>query len=467
MDNSSPITAERVHIVGIGGIGLSAIARILLSWGVQVSGSDLGLSNLTDELAALGARLHQGHAAENLGQATLVLVSSAVPEDNPEVLAARERGLPVLKRAHFLGEMMAGKTGIAIAGTHGKTTTTAMLAHVLTASGQDPTAIVGGIAENLGANARSGSGPHFVIEADEYDGMFLGLRPQVAVVTHLEWDHPDCYPDLGEMISAFERFLGLVPPGGQVVACTDEPHVKELLATATLQVGVQAIRYGTSSGADWRAGDIRRNERGGNDFCVLVNEKAYAQVSLALPGQHNAKNALGVAAVAASLGLEPEPVAAALATFRGVKRRFEIKGEAHGITVVDDYAHHPTEIRATLRAARERFGGRPLWAVFQPHTYSRTRALFDAYVSAFGDADHVLITDIYAAREKDSLGLHASSLAQAIAEQRGQHARYCASLDEAVAYLSERLGSGHVLITLGAGDGYRIGERILEAITSN
>ena len=387
-------------------------------------------------------------------------MSSAIPESNPEIQAARRSGIPVLKRADFIGEMMAGKLGIAVAGTHGKTTTTAMIAHLLAEAELDPSFIVGGIPSGLGTNARAGQGDHFVIEADEYDGMFLGLRPRIAVVTHLERDHPDCYPTLAHMKDAFRRFLRLVPTDGSIVACLDEPNVRDLMNE--FHGSPRVIGYGIGADAAWQATDMARNSRGGNDLTVTREGVPWGRLSLAVPGRHNVKNTLAAVCVGHLLGLDAASICGNLASFRGVERRFEFKGQRGGVTVIDDYAHHPTEIRATLAAAREQFVDRPLWVVFQPHTFSRTQALFDEFAAAFGDADHVLVTAIYAARERDTLGMRADALVAAMKESDPRKdVRHCGSLDDAVAILSDGLGNDDVLITLGAGDGFTVGERIL------
>ena len=461
------ITRERVHLVGIGGIGISAIARILLAWGTRISGSDLKLNQVTDDLRVLGARITQGHHPDNVGDATLVVISSAIPENNPEVRYARHMGIPVRKRADIIGEMMEGKHGIAVAGTHGKTTTTALIAHLFTAAGLDPTFIVGGILSGMGTNARAGQGEHFVIEADEYDGMFLGLRPRTAVVTHLEMDHPDCYPTLEDMRGAFRSFLRLVPPDGSIIASLDEPNVRNLMAEFRGPSSPQVLGYRVEGEAAWHAADIRANSKGGNDFRILREGSPWGGLSLAIPGAHNMKNALAAVCVGHLVGLSAAVICESLSTFRGVKRRFEVKGELGSVTVIDDYAHHPTKVRATLAAARERFGERKIWAVFQPHTFSRTQALFEEFASAFDEADNVLITPIFAARERDT-GAIQSDLLVAAMRQRApdRDIRYCQSLDDAVAILRDQLGGQDVLITMGAGDGFTVGERIL-GITSS
>jgi len=454
------------HFVGIGGIGLSAIARVLLEQGHRVSGSDLKLSPVALALAELGATVYEGHDATHVGQPDVVVVSSAVPVNNLEVEAARQRGIPVIKRDRLLGEMMAGKVGIAVAGTHGKTTTSSLIAHMLVALGHDPTFIVGGVLGNLGTNARAGRGPHFVVEADEYDYAFLGLRPQIAVVTHLEHDHPDCFPTCQDVEAAFRQFLTLTPADGCIIGCGDVPRVVGLLQERRSRSGAPEVwTYGLAAGLDWQAADLAVNDVGGYDFTVRHGQDGMAlgRFGVPLPGIHNVKNALAAIVVAHRLGLDLASVAEALAAFRPTGRRFEIKGMAAGVTVIDDYAHHPTEIRATLAAARQRFPGRVLRAVFQPHTYSRMQALWDAFAASFTDADHVVVLDVYPARENaaDYPGVTADSF---VAAMTHPDARYIGSHDEAVAYLLKDLQPGDLLITLGAGDGYLIGERVLASL---
>ncbi|MCR4405933.1 MAG: UDP-N-acetylmuramate--L-alanine ligase [Anaerolineae bacterium] len=447
---------SRVHLVGIGGIGLSAIARVLLAWGHQVSGSDRRASAITDVLTGEGVSVYIGHDAEHLPPDTdLVIVSSAVPADNPEVVAARQRGIPVVKRAEVLGDMMAGKLGIAVAGTHGKTTIAALIAFTLVRAGLDPTFIVGGVLQDLGTNARAGRGPHFVIEADEYDRTFLGLRPQVAVVTNIEMDHPDCYPDLGSMVEAFRSFLALVPRDGWVIGCRDDERIRELLGELG---GTRRVTYGLGDGVDWQAVDVRSNQAGGSDFVVRYQGSDVGRFSIRLPGIHNVQNALAVLAVAHHLDVDQEIVGRALAEFQGTGRRFELKGMAGGVTVIDDYAHHPTQIRATLAAARARFPQSSIWAVFQPHTYSRTKGLLDEYAVSFSDADHVIVTAIYAAREYNSLGVSAADL---VARMSHPDAHHIAELEAVTEYLAAHVRPGDVVLTLGAGDGYLVGENLL------
>ena len=482
---------SRIHMVGIGGSGLSAIARVLQGWGYLVTGSDQLRSALTDALVAEGIPVQIGHRAENLdgpeGVANaanlLVVVSSAVPGDNPEVVAASHRGITVVKRRQLLEELTEGKITIAVAGTHGKTTTTAMIAWILVEAGLDPSFVAGGVLQNLGTNARAGAGPHFAIEADEYDRAFLGLWPEVAVVTILEHDHPDCYPTFDDMQSAFAEFARRALLRGRLIVCGEDPTARLLAERAfssPLQPlslhsdsGAQArggIRegcfgtYGIGSGWTWQAEDLQLG--GCPTFRVRCGGKRLGQCALQLPGRHNVLNALAALAATAVVGVEFDTAAAALARFRGTARRFEVKGHVSGVTIVDDYAHHPTEIRATLAAARSKYPGRVLWAVFQPHTFSRTAALLDGFAASFGDADHVLVTSIFAAREQDMGQVSGADIvARMVAAGRAQpDAHYVDSLDDAVAWLLERIEPGAVVITLGAGDGYRVGEQILDRL---
>jgi UDP-N-acetylmuramate--alanine ligase len=482
----------RVHFVGVGGIGLSAIARVLHGWGYSVSGSDLHPSPLTDALTREGIPVFAGHRPEHVrgpsgavDEKVVVVVSSAVPDDNSEVVEARRLGFPVVRRASILGELTAGKQTIAVAGTHGKTTTSAMIAWILTQAELDPTFIIGGLLENLGTNARPGHGPHFVIEADEYDRTFLGLKPDVAVVTTLEHDHPDCYPTFEEMQVAFSDFVERIVEGGLLIICGEEREARKLgleragrsIHEAGSKLGIRRLTYGFGRAWDWSA-EIEELT-GSPAFSVWRGTERMGPCALQIPGRHNVLNALAALAVTVELGVDFGVAASALTRFRGTERRFEIKGQAAGITVIDDYAHHPTEIRATLAAARTRYPGQPIWAVFQPHTYSRTAMLLDDFAGAFGSADHVLVTDIYAAREQNTFGVSgadivarmATSLSssarardQAVGGAAHPDARYVESLDRAVEQLLNRAQSGDVIITLGAGDGYVIGERMLEEL---
>ena len=448
-----------IHIVGIGGIGMSAIARVLLEGGgYRVSGSDRSLSEVGRSLADLGAEVYDGHRAEQLGDAEVVFVSSAIPMDNPEVQAAQVRGIPVLKRPQVLAWLTKPYRTIAVAGTHGKTTTTAMIACLLLEEGLDPSFIVGGILPGLATNARFGKGPFFVIEADEYDRTFLGLQPAVAVVTSVEMDHPDCYPTYEDVQAAFAAYLERVPREGCIVACGDDPGVRRLLARRWGSRRI--IRYGFGEACAVRAVGVEANGLG-YDFDWVVDGVGRGRFSLQIPGLHNVCNALAVLSVARELGISEEVAREVLRSFSGVARRFEFKGEVGGVTVIDDYAHHPTEIRATLAAARARFNGRTIWAVFQPHTFSRTRALLEEYRQSFGDADHVLVTPIYAAREQDTKQVTGADLVDGASHK---DMRYVPDLQSAIAELIRDLKAGDVVVTMGAGDGYRVGEGVLSIL---
>lgn len=479
----------RIHMVGIGGAGLSAIARVLLQRGYCVSGSDSRASAATAELAELGATVMIGHHQENvlegfaatssgaaamqgsdMGSTTarhpaLVLISSAVPGDNPEVLAARAAGIPVVKREQFLGPLMAGHVNICVAGTHGKTTTSALLATLLDSAGAEPSFIVGSQILALGANARAGRpGGPFVLEADEYDHAFLGLRPLVAVVANIEWDHVDCYATPEDYFRAFQEFVSLTAAGGAVVYCADDPGARRLREiTAPRQAGdPRWVSYGLTEGCDWRASAIQPNSLGGSDFILERAGQPTGPLSLGLAGQHNMLNTLGALAAAAEAGYvftEPCKNLKFLRNWPGTARRLEQKGDSCDIIVFDDYAHHPTEVRATLSAVRQRFPRRAVWALFQPHTYSRTQALLNDFCNSFENADHVLITDIYAARERATLGVSAQDLAAALSSH--PDARYAGDLESAARLLLAELRPGAVLLTLGAGDGYQVGEAVL------
>jgi UDP-N-acetylmuramate--alanine ligase len=458
--------AAHIHFVGIGGAGLSAIARVLMGMGYRISGSDSAGSDLTSALVREGATVFLGHRADQVDGADLVVVSSAVPEDNAELVAAKARGIPVVKRSGFLGELMAGKTAVAVAGSHGKTTTTGMIATILSVADLDPTFIVGGEIAHLGTNAGAGTGP-FVIEADEYDRTFLGLRPTISVVTNVEHDHPDCYPTFDEFRQAFEEFVALLPSNGVLVVCADDPAAKRLGATAAAQ-GCSVLGYGLAQHEDdqgfqafWQAVDLRPNGAGGSDYVALSNAQSMGLIRLRVPGTHNVANSLAALAVAEQLGVPFSTMAEALRAFRGMGRRFEVKGVSNGVTVVDDYAHHPTEIRATLEAARANYPKRKIWAVWQPHTYSRTKTLMDDFATAFEDADHILVTAVYAARETDDLGISSADVA---AKMDYSDVRVVDDLEHAVDELESGVRSSDVVLTLGAGDGYLIGERLLDRL---
>jgi len=456
----------RFHLVGIGGAGISAIARVLLGRGYQVTGSDQEQNELTAALQKLGATIYQGHQAEHIEQADVLIISSAVPPTNPEVVAALYRGIPVLKRADLLGHLMAGSTGIAIAGTHGKTTTSGILAHILMEAGLDPTVIIGGVLPALGANGRHGDGKYFIVEADEYDYMFLGLRPQTIIITNLEHDHPDVFPTMVDYVAAFHQFVGLLPAGGHLITCIDDPGVADLLADLNLpQVTITTYSLPdegeTNSSAEFQALDCRPNQLGGTDFLLQRDAEMLGLARLRVPGLHNVRNAVAAIIVSLELGIEFATIRQTLAEFGGVSRRFQIVGEAGRVTIIDDYAHHPTEIRATLAAARQRFPGRRLWAVWQPHTYSRTRLLLDEFAASFDMADRVIALDIFRSRELDSLGMDTEVV---LAAMNHPYAVYVPDHADAVGYILDRVHPDDVILTLSAGDGNRVGQSVLDGL---
>lgn len=450
--------AQHVHIIGIGGFGMSAIARILLGRGLRVSGSDRNSNGLTAALVRDGATIYEGHDAAHVNGANMVLTTSAVPADHVEILAALSQNIPVYKRSDIMAALTAGQQTIAIAGTHGKTTTTAMTAHILRETGRDPSYIIGGVLRTTGQNAGVGHGAAFVVEADEYDNMFHGLKPQVAVVNNVEWDHPDFFPSPGDLNRAFARFIRLLPPDGLLVACADDPAAS-LFANSRVSTQQPAITYGiTNPQADWRAANIRV-ENGGTAFEVVGR----GEVRLRLPGAHNVLNAMAALIAADHQGVPFPEAAAALATFEGTGRRFELRADVDGIAVIDDYAHHPTAIRVTLEAARARYPERALWAVWQPHTYSRTRTLMEDYAAAFDHADHVLVTDIFPAREEPIPGVNSAAIIAAIKRHNPSlDARHTPTLTDTAALLDAEVGAPAALLIMSAGDAPQVGIEFLK-----
>src|SRR5215204_1017134 len=457
-----------IHFIGIGGSGLSAIARLLLESGYTVSGSDRALTPFANEVRHAGATVYVGHHPRNIAGADSVVISSAISADNPEVQAAKHANIPVYKRADFLGQLMADKKGIAIAGTHGKTTTTAMTAWVLSELGRDPSFIVGGTLNNLKVNAHAGKGNAFVIEADEYDNMFLGLKPQISVVTNLEHDHPDMFPTLEAMYASFEKFVDLLPDEGTLIVCAEDTGAMTLLPHAR-QKGINLVAYYiqnemTISSPYWvMAREVKANKRGGFDFVVSSNlgpaGSDSVEVSLQVPGKHNVRNALAVVAIIELLGLSQEKAAQALSKFTGTGRRFQLRGEAHGISLIDDYAHHPTEIAATLSGARARYSKRRIWAIWQPHTYSRTQTLFLEFARSFKDADEVIVTEVYAAREPKQ----EFTSAEIVSAMPHRSARYIETLSEVTSYLLRNLKPNDVVIVMSAGDADQISTELVHA----
>jgi len=439
---------KRIHLIGIGGTGMSSIARVLLEQGWAVSGSDRLLSPLALELRAAGALIYEGHDSRHVQGVDLVVRSSAINDENPEVAAAVRLGIPVMKRQEFISELSKDRMCIAVAGSHGKTTTSTMMAWSLAQLGLDPGYILGGVSRDLGNNARAGTGEHFVIEADEYDYMFLGLIPAVILLSNVEYDHPDCFPTVEKYQAAFSTFVNQLEPGGLLVTNADDPGSLSKLTDAPASARV--VTYGLTTSADYTAVDVKPNTMGGFEFIVQANplQKTVASVSLRVPGIHNVRNALGVLAALHALGFPVQQVAQALSAYTGSGRRFEVIAEVDGITIVDDYAHHPSKITATLSAARARYPNRRIIAVWQPHTYSRTQALEVDFINAFHDADLVIVTAIYAARE----AAQAYTSAQLVKKIDYVSARYIPLIPAVVDFLLENLQPGDVLIVLSAGD---------------
>ena len=451
-------TRQHAHFIGIGGIGMSGIAEILLSLDMKVSGSDLRRSPVTDRLVRLGATVYQGHDAANVAGATVVVTSSAVSTSNPEVLEAHARKIPVIQRAEMLAELMRLKYGIAIAGMHGKTTTTSMVASVLTAGGLDPTVVVGGRVDALDSNAHLGTTHYLVAEADESDRSFLKLSPILAVVTNLDREHMDCYRDMDDVERAFLDFMDRVPFYGAVTACLDNP----LLAAILPRTRRRVFTYGVAAAADFRLEILKAGHGRFASFLVHTAEGPLGPFELHVPGRHNILNATAAVAIARQLEVSAEKIAQGLAHFCGVDRRFQFCGQACGITVVDDYGHHPTEIRATLAAARE-CGSRRVHVVFQPHRYTRTQDLFDRFAGAFTDADTVVVLPIYAASEEPIPGVTAERLAACI---EGPQVQFAADFPSAVARIAEQARKGDLVLTLGAGSVSQLAPQILSALGS-
>ncbi len=455
---------EKVHLVGVGGIHMSAIAQILRARGHTVSGSDLLLTPLTERLETMGVGVSRGHDAANLGDAQMVVHTSAVHGDNPELLEAQRRGLPTMKRAEMVARLMEGKRGIAVAGSHGKTTTSSLIAFMLWQAGRSPTFMLGGEMIDLDTNAMAGEGEEFVVEADEFDAAFLNYHPDIALVTNVEPDHLDIYGSYERLKDAFRQFLSQVKPDGYIVACRDDPALQAILPETVggeVNPPVHIVSYGLDPSSEWRAENITRKGVDGCAFVVRCGKQVYSTFETRLPGIHNVSNALGAIAVGSILGLPLEASQRSVAEFRGVRRRFQPVGEAAGATIMDDYAHHPTEVRATLAAARGRFPDRRLVCLFQPHTYSRTRYLLDGFRTCFADCDVLLIADTYAAREEPSAGMDAEQLAHEISEPP---ARYAGDLEQSAATLADLLEPGDVFFTIGAGDVEKVGPVVLEAL---
>ncbi len=453
---------QRVHFIGIGGIGMSGIAEILLTMGYAVSGSDLRRSATTDRLLGLGARIFEGHAAAHVAACDVVVTTSAVDARNEEVVAARARRIPVIQRAEMLAELMRLKYGIAIAGMHGKTTTTSMVAAVLAGGGLDPTVVVGGRVDALGSNARLGTSQYLVAEADESDRSFLKLSPVLGVVTNLDREHMDCYRDMDDVAAAFVEFMDRVPFYGATTACLENAALRTILPRVRRRV----YTYGERADADFQLRMLTKNEGCHAMFAVSFAGAEAGVFRLHVPGRHNVLNATAAVAIGLQLGVPPEQIAAGLDSFRGVDRRFQLRGRERGVAVVDDYGHHPTEILATLEAARACGYGRVL-VLFQPHRYTRTRDLAEEFAVAFVDADAVEVLDVYAATEEPIPGVSGAGLADKIMTRDGSRAHFASSMEAGVMRLAAAAREGDVVLTLGAGNVSQAGPMLLEALRAS
>jgi UDP-N-acetylmuramate--alanine ligase len=452
-------TQQHLHFAGIGGIGMSGIAEVLLDLGYTISGSDLKLSPTTERLAKLGATIYEGHNAQNVAGAKALVVSSAVEESNPEVQEARRLQIPVIPRGELLAELMRLKYGIAVAGSHGKTTTTSMVATILSHAGVDPTVVVGGkVAAMGGTNARVGKSDFIVVEADESDGSFLKLSPIFAIVTNIDREHLDHYSDLDTIRSAFIEFVNKVPFYGAAIVCLDDENVQSILPA----VNRRTITYGRSSQADFQPG-VQQCGDFHTRFTLKSREADLGEFHLNIPGEHNVLNATAAIAVALELKVAPDVIREGLAKFTGVGRRFEIRGTVNGVTVVDDYGHHPTEVKATLAAAKSCCKGK-LHVLFQPHRYTRTFHLMDEFARAFHQADRVIVLDIYAASEKPIEGVTSEALVDRMRQFGHRNAIYAGTSDAGVTMISQDLEPGDMVLTLGAGSVSQLGDRILEKI---
>ncbi|BAF60041.1 UDP-N-acetylmuramate-alanine ligase [Pelotomaculum thermopropionicum SI] len=453
---------RHVHFIGIGGSGMNGIAAIMLGLGYRVTGSDLKPSAATRRLEALGATCYTRHAEENLGDADLVVASTAIPPDNIELVEARKRGLPVMHRADLLAWLMRRQKGIAVAGAHGKTTTTSMTALVLEKNGMDPTIVIGGELSEIGGNAKLGRGEYLVAEADESDGSFLKLDPVIEIITNIEDDHLDYYRSVENILAAFRRFMAKVPESGLAVACLDDPRLRELLAGYDRPCLTYAL---DNPEADYTMRNIRlmRQVTAGD---VYYRGGFLGCLELSVPGRHNLSNAMAAVAVGRFVGLAFEGIAAALKDFRGAGRRFQLTGEVNGIKVIDDYAHHPSEIKATLKAAGQVKTGRVV-GVFQPHRYTRTLFLGERFGEAFEDADVVIISDIYSAGEKPIEGVSAKTIVSAIEKHNGRKVIYLPTRQEIVDYLVQMARPGDMILTMGAGDIWSAGIELVKRLKEN
>jgi UDP-N-acetylmuramate--alanine ligase len=447
---------RKIHFVGIGGIGMSGIAEVLLNLGYVITGSDLSLSDITQRLTTLGAVIYQGHEASHIGEADVVVISTAVKADNPEVLEAHRKNIPIIPRAEMLAELLKMKFSVAVSGSHGKTTTTSMISTVLAHGGFDPTMVIGGKLASIGSNAKIGDGEVIVAEADESDGSFLKLTPCLAVITNIDREHLDYYQDIEDIKTAFLKFANIVPFYGATIVCIDDPHVQVILP----DIKRRAITYSLVSPADYQARDIVL-QGPVSVFSVYAREERLGEVTLKVPGRFNVANALATIAAARELDMPFEAIREGLFKYEGVGRRLEIKGKIREVTVVDDYGHHPTEILETLMAARQVWKGRII-VVFQPHRYTRTQKLFQEFLTAFPDADHLIITDIYAASEKAIEGVDAAGLTEGIRQSGHPDVSHIPDFDALVDHLLKLARPTDVIITQGAGNVWKVGEAFLK-----
>lgn len=451
-------TMENIHFVGIGGVGMSGIAKILLEMGYHVSGSDLKESEITRRLKELGAIIYQGHDRKNLNGAKVVVVSSAIPKNNPEVIAAQEKQIPVWQRAEMLAKLMQEKRGIAIAGAHGKTTTTSMISMILERSGFDPTIVIGGEVNDIGSNAKLGKGEYLVAEADESDGSMLRLDPTIAVVTNIEDDHLDHYGSLDNIIKAFTEFINKIPPQGFALLCKDNANVQKIME----ELQVKTITYALEENADYLAKEIKMDNLS-SSFAVWAYGRLLGTITLRVPGLHNIYNALAATAICLEQGVGFEQVKSSLALFSGVQRRFQIIGQIEEIMVVDDYAHHPTEIKVTLQAARDGWQGRII-AVFQPHRYTRTKLLHDEFAKSFSQADIIILNEIYSAGENPIPGITGESLGSAIEKYEEREVALLPTKKEIVEHLVKIVQPGDLVITIGAGDIWMVAQELVQRL---
>ncbi len=448
--------AKHVHFIGVGGIGMSGIAEVLINLGFDVSGSDIEKSQITERLASIGAAIYYRHEKENVAGSDVVVFSSAIGPDNPEMKEAKALGLPIIPRSEMLGELMRMRTSIAVAGAHGKTTTTSLAAVVLEEAGLDPTVVVGGQIKSLKTNVRLGEGKFLIAEADESDGNFVRLSPVFALITNIDAEHLDFYGGLDKIHEAFITFANRVPFNGAVICCVDDSQVRAILPRIERRI----LKYGFGEQADFRA-RVESSSGKGTAFTLSIRDEQRGELFLRMPGRHNVLNALAVCVLADELGIEIDAVKRAFESFQGVSRRFEIKGEADGVLVVDDYGHHPTEIAATIETAKENYDRR-LVVVFQPHRYTRTRDIHDRFSESFKHADELFITGIYAAGEEPIEGVSAELIYKAVVRSGMKSVNYVPDGEELERILLSSIGEGDLVLTLGAGDIWRLGERILE-----